>query len=81
MARLSRLAPPTLTQLPFAKDNTFLIIKAVGAGERPPLPPDAAALPGGTFPGLELYLSLMAACWAQRPADRPSFAEVCAAIK
>ena len=50
------------------------IASAVLAGQRPQLP-DRDQLPGGggAFPGLDSYLALMEACWAQDPASRPDF--------
>lgn len=45
---------------------------------RPEVPP-REELPGpdsATFSGLDAYLQLMEACWAQDPATRPSFEEV-----
>lgn len=48
---------------------------AVDREERPDVPP-AGALPGGAFVGLQHYLRLMRACWAQLPHERPPMEEV-----
>ena len=50
-------------------------------GERPALPADAAALPGGTFPGLPAYVALLQRCWAQEPQARPSFDDIVAQLR
>lgn len=34
-------------------------------------------LPGGTFVGYDEYVALMERCWVEKPADRPTFEQVC----
>lgn len=58
------------------------IRRAVLAGARPELPP-LEALPGGgaaQMPGLEAYCSLMRACWASEPQQRPMLEPVVARL-
>ena len=45
--------------------------------------PAPEALPGADkgWPGLGAYLDLLRACWAQAPQDRPTFAQVIAALR
>ena len=57
------------------------IYKDITTGKRPPLPADLTSLPGGTFPGMGTYVELMQQCWAQQPAERPSFAEITARLR
>lgn len=57
------------------------IFKSVTSGERPPVPPDPAALLGGTFPCLAKYVVLMQECWAQQPQQRPTFADITARLR
>jgi serine/threonine protein kinase len=63
-------------ELPWGTTGPWVIVGALGAGERPPIPP-RSELPGppGTaeWEGLDGYLALMQRCWAQEPEDRPSF--------
>lgn len=68
--------PHNRPALASASASTLQIGKDVRGGVRPPLPADPSRLPGGTFPGMQGYLELMQACWAQRPQDRPAFGEV-----
>lgn len=63
-----------------ASDNWWLVATRVQAGARPPLPPSDAC--EGVSPRCHaLYVSLLAACWAQNPEQRPSFARVCTALR
>ena len=75
-------------RVPWYNDNMFSIQSRVQNGERPPVPPlerlpgppgDVAAFQASG--GLDRYLALMARCWAQDPAARPSFAEVHAELQ
>ncbi|PRW32956.1 activating signal cointegrator 1 complex subunit 3 isoform B [Chlorella sorokiniana] len=63
---------------PWATTNPWQISSAVLAGRRLDVP-DPAELPGPapSSPGaFAAYVRLMQHCWAQAPADRPSFPEV-----
>lgn len=54
------------------------IAVSVAEGGRLPIPP-RVELPGAdtpTFAGLDRYISLMQRCWAQDPAERPTFNQV-----
>lgn len=54
------------------------IIKIVSTGGRLPIP-DPTKLPGienDDFSGLHNFTALLQRCWAQNPADRPTFAEI-----
>jgi hypothetical protein len=50
---------------------------ALNAGQRPTLP-DEVATAAATSAGQTMYIQLMHQCWAQSPAERPSFDEVLA---
>eukprot|EP00887_Chlorella_sp_A99_P000298 scaffold13.g298.t1 len=65
-------------QLPWAAHDTWGIVGAVQEGQRAPVPP-AAACPG--FRCHAAYAALLAQCWAQDPAQRPGFGEVCARLR
>lgn len=85
-------APQLLTwvlpwsQPPWAAWNPWQIAGHVQRGGRLEVPP-ADQLPGadtatfGASGGLDAYCALMQQCWAQAPADRPSFAEVSARLR
>ncbi|KAI7838908.1 hypothetical protein COHA_007314 [Chlorella ohadii] len=69
-------------QLPWGGMDPFQIRRAVLAGVRPELPP-LDALPGAgaaSMPGLEAYCSLMRACWAGDPQQRPTLEPVVAQL-
>ncbi len=57
------------------------VAKVVMGGGRLEIPPDPAALPGGTFGGVDLFTALIRKCWAQDPAARPTFADIIADLK
>lgn len=58
-------------KVPWENRDPVQIIGAVGfAGDRLPLP---AAVPYGCPEG---FLNLINCCWAQNPADRPSFGHI-----
>ena len=38
-------------------------------------------LPGGTFNGYDAYVALMQRCWAEDPAERPTFEQASRAIR
>lgn len=59
------------------------VARLVTGGSRPETPEDRSLLPGPatSFEGLETYVDLMRRCWAQSPADRPSFTEVIVVLR
>lgn len=52
------------------------MVALVKRKERPELPEDLGALPGGAFGSISAYMKLMQKCWAERPEERPSFEAV-----
>lgn len=56
------------------------VVAMVTDGQRPEIP-EASALPSPSFGGMPEYLALMAECWAQREADRPTFGNVIARLR
>lgn len=73
---------PAVTRTPAHIRPALQIRRAVLAGARPELPP-LDALPGAgaaSMPGLEAYCSLMRACWAGDPQQRPTLEPVVAQL-
>jgi serine/threonine protein kinase len=70
-------------ELPFEQLTQFQIMLTVGEkGGRPEIPqPNSPSLRGGDFPGYADYVSLMQACWAQNPKDRPGFDQIIAMLR
>ncbi len=70
-------------ELPFDQMTQFQIILTVAEkGGRPEIPePSSPSLQGGDFPGYADYVSLMKACWAQNPKDRPGFDQIIAMLR
>ena len=74
------------SQAPWAGWNPWQIASHVQRGGRLQVPP-AHQLPGPDAPAvaaagrLDAYCALMRDCWAQEPADRPSFAGVAARLR
>jgi serine/threonine protein kinase len=70
-------------ELPFEQMTQFQIMLSVGEkGGRPEIPePSSPSLRGGDFPGYADYVSLMKACWAQNPKDRPGFDQIIAMLR
>ena len=60
---------------PVPPPPAWQVTKSVIEGQRLPFPPPEQ-LPGGTFEGLEGYCALIERCWAQDPAQRPTFAAI-----
>jgi serine/threonine protein kinase len=64
-------------EMPWQWTNPWQIVSAIQGGARLEVPA-REALPGPAaagFAGLDQYLALMQRCWAQRPSDRPTFAQ------
>ncbi len=53
-----------------------IIVAIAERRQRPEIPADLEALPGGSFAGMPEYLALMKRCWAEEPRQRPAFDEV-----
>lgn len=69
--------------VPFASENHWTLVKFVSNGGRPEIPP-LEALPGqdtASFQGLGAYIDLIQRCWAQDPAERPSFPDIVADLR
>ena len=63
-------------------DSAQIMCAISEKGERPEVPSEApGALLGGTFPGFPAYCALMRRCWAEDPAERPSFEAVIAELR
>ncbi|KFM26814.1 Serine/threonine-protein kinase CTR1 [Auxenochlorella protothecoides] len=65
-------------ELPWPTSNPWQVVTVVTEGGRLAVP-DRAALPGPDtqdWDGLDAYVDLIRACWAQNPNDRPTFSEV-----
>jgi serine/threonine protein kinase len=63
--------------IPWEDRNAFQLVHMVSDGERLPVPAREAV--AGAIPDpqvYEAYVALIRRCWAQRPQDRPSFAEI-----
>ncbi len=56
--------------------GTQIVVAVMSRGERPMVPADLVALPGGTFHGMEQYLVLMRQCWSDNPKARPCFTDI-----
>ncbi len=71
--------PPTLhsTCLPSPPFSRHQLVFMITSGERLPVPA-LADLPGAPPPAplYEAFVALMRRCWAQDPADRPTFSQV-----
>lgn len=70
-------------QMPWVDDvNGWSIVSKTQQGERLAIP-DMSYLPGG--PGhassIQGYVELMEKCWAQDPAERPSFGAVASTLR
>lgn len=68
----------TTWELPWGCANPWGIVGSVSRGERLSIPA-ASELPGSgsaEWPQLPQYTSLMQRCWAQDPAERPTFEEI-----
>lgn len=85
--------PPGLRRPPSAATAAcapalLQVAKHVLDGGRLPMP-DLGQLPGpggnfqapGPAGGIQLYLALMARCWAQQPEDRPTFTDIIASLR
>ncbi|KAI7842172.1 hypothetical protein COHA_004194 [Chlorella ohadii] len=65
-------------RLPWSGVQPFVVMKLVRNGSRPDIPP-LDQLPGPSpagCPGMDDYMQLIRDCWAQDPAQRPSFASI-----
>jgi serine/threonine protein kinase len=65
-------------ELPWGSSNPWGIVGCVSRGQRLNIP-EASALPGpasGEWSQLQLYTSLIERCWAQDPAERPTFEQI-----
>ncbi len=70
-------------QLPWQGYSPWQIVGAVTRGSRLPLP-SPAELPGPhRLPPqqYEAYTALLVSCWAQNPADRPSFGGIIESLR
>jgi serine/threonine protein kinase len=69
-------------KFPWQGLSTWAIVGKVVSGARLRVPP-AGALPalGDERRGLDAYVALMEQCWAHRPAERPTFAQVVRALR
>ncbi len=57
-------------------DGMQIVVAVMARRERPAVPADLFALPGGAFDGMEQYLDLMRQCWSGDPEARPSFTNI-----
>lgn len=70
-------------EFPWSAANPWQIVSIVLGGGRLEIPP-RERLPGAdtrTFAGLDAFVSLIKACWAQNHLDRPSFQEIIARLR
>ena len=65
-------------QLPWRTADLWLVVGEVVAGRRPPIPA-AEDVPGCVC--YDRYTGLLRRCWAQEPAERPEFEEVCTELR
>ncbi len=65
-------------EVPWTGENPWQVVTTVAEGGRLPVPaPSDLPGPGSAdFEGVVAYLALMQRCWAQRPQERPGFAEI-----
>lgn len=76
-------ALPHRWQLPWQQANPWQVVASVTRGERLPLP-NPSDLPGPhrlPSPQYEAFLALLVSCWAQSPADRPTFGAVIESLR
>lgn len=63
--------------LPWGDRNPFQLVHMISAGERLTVPAREAVAGATPDPELyEAYVALIRRCWAQRPEERPGFAEI-----
>ena len=70
-------------EFPWSTANPWQIVSTVIGGGRLEIPP-RGRLPGAdtrTFAGLDAFVRLIRACWAQNHLDRPSFQEIIAQLR
>ncbi|PRW61246.1 Serine threonine- kinase CTR1 [Chlorella sorokiniana] len=70
-------------QLPWQAANPWQVVAAVTRGDRLPLP-SSAELPGPHRlppPQYKAFLALLVRCWAQHPAERPTFGAVIESLR
>eukprot|EP00887_Chlorella_sp_A99_P002763 scaffold6.g2763.t1 len=66
------------SRLPWEAEGVWRIAALVRDGQRPPIPPPEEC---AGFVACADYVRLMTACWAQDPAARPTFDDVCVLLR
>lgn len=69
--------------VPWPDHGPWQVVAMITEGrQRPEIPKHSMdSLPGGTFMEMSKYTELMEVCWAQDPAERPSFASIISSLR